>query len=131
MAVKFIWNDDYATGIVELDEQHKKILELGNKLSEEDGKNCLKKSIMDLYKYTRIHFEYEENLMRNAGYPDWEIHRKIHEELIDKLNTVGEKAAGESLSLDEFKRFVYIWIIDHVMYQDKKFTDFYKNQIKE
>ena len=128
MTIKFIWNDDYATGIAELDDQHKKIFDLGNSIADIKNTDRIKKSIMSLYKYTRLHFDFEENLMKDAGYPVWKSHREIHEDLITELNTVGKKVAGNELSIDEFKRFVYVWIVDHIMFQDKQFANYYKKK---
>jgi len=128
MSVKFVWTDDYATGISELDNQHMKIFELGNNISDIDSKNQVKKAIMSLYQHTRTHFGFEEELMRKSGYPDWEKHKEGHDDLINELNKVGEKAANGNLSIQEFKKFVYCWIIDHIIYQDKLFIDYYKER---
>ena len=63
----FVWEDKYKVGVKEFDEQHKKLIELINKLydamKQGHGKDVLKSIVNDLFEYTKYHFETEEKIL--------------------------------------------------------------------
>ncbi|MEW8498684.1 MAG: hemerythrin domain-containing protein, partial [Candidatus Thiodiazotropha taylori] len=66
---KFVeWSDALSVGIEEIDEQHKMLVDLVNKMHEaihqRHGSDVVKSILGDLAEYTRIHFAVEESLMR-------------------------------------------------------------------
>ena len=70
------WKDSLNVGIVEIDEQHKKLVGLINKLFEAmaNGKSSeIMKSVLgELSNYVNTHFATEEKLMKQFGYEDYE-----------------------------------------------------------
>ena len=128
MSVQFTWDDRYSVGIKELDEQHKRIFDLGNTIDDVGNLTQVKRTLLYLYKHTREHFDYEENLMRDAQYMKLDEHREIHNDLIENLNNLSQQIANDNFSIFEFKKVVYDWIIDHIMNHDRDFIDFYKSQ---
>jgi hemerythrin len=88
------------------------------------------RTIMNLYKHTRQHFDTEEQHMKAIGYPKLEQHRELHNGLISGLNNLIEKPINTNLGLEGLKKFVYNWIIDHILNHDKKYFDFYQEQAR-
>ena len=127
MGIKIKWNDSYSVGNKALDNQHKHLFELTEKLIREFGEKEIKRGVMDLYRYTRTHFSLEEELMRKAGYPDLENHRVLHDALIDKLNEVAMWDFSTLQSVHEFQKFVLNWLFEHIMQQDKQYFDYLKD----
>ena len=76
------WNYSYSVGIDEVDEHHKKLLELIDKsyrirlLSE--NKEDLSHLLYELINYAHYHFSAEERLMLNYDYPDIARHISEH-----------------------------------------------------
>jgi len=126
LSVKFLWEDRYSVDNSKLDQQHQRLFDLGNEIQDASIKEA-KKYIMELYKRTREHFNCEEDHMKEIGFPDVKHHRKMHDELITRLNEIAEKDFGTDESFNEFKMFLYDWLINHILNQDKKYFDFYKN----
>ena len=123
MGIKFIWKDEYSVGVAELDRQHQKMFALGNEIQGLEVSNS-KKTILELYRYTREHFAREERHMKEIGYPDLVHHRDLHEQLIADLNKRVEKQIDTQEKLNDFVLFVYNWIVDHILNQDKKYFEF-------
>jgi hemerythrin len=65
MSVEFKWDGSYSVGDKLLDEQHRRIFNLGNEISNMDSVNS-KKVVMNLFKHTREHFDHEEELMQEV-----------------------------------------------------------------
>lgn len=123
MGVHFEWSDDLTVGNQELDIQHRFLFALGNRLQKADTKEA-QEIAMELFQYCREHFETEEAHMEAVGYPDVIIHREFHNRLIDDLNATVEGGIQDQEQLEAFLVFFRRWLIEHVMYQDKKYFDF-------
>jgi hemerythrin-like metal-binding protein len=85
----FPWKEEYAVNVVEIDEQHKKLLALVNQLHagvrSGQSKEDLQKIFAGLLDYTLKHFETEEGLMVRAGFPDFHEHKMEHDEFRKKI----------------------------------------------
>jgi hemerythrin len=117
------WKADYATGVEEIDLQHRYFMELINRLSTElDG--CVdeiyrKRLLNELVKYASFHFVSEENMMIKFAYPDIERHRMLHLDLIDKLSW-----QIQSKSYAALFEFLVDWFIRHTLEEDKHIGEF-------
>lgn len=124
MTVIFIWKTEYAIGNDELDNQHKYLFRLGNDIQNaEIGK--AKTYVMELYKYTRKHFQLEEEHMKIMLFPDLESHRLLHNKLLSDLNTLAEDF-NQNDSFEKLRNFYFTWLTDHILQQDKKYFDFFR-----
>ncbi len=126
MTIQFVWDDKYSVKNPEIDQQHKGMFELGSQLSEVSDIRDIKSIIMRLYKYTREHFSYEEKMMRSIGFPLLAEHTLLHENLITKLNKISSESIDTDEDVHRFKRFIWDWLIDHIMNEDKKYIQFNK-----
>ncbi len=124
MSVKFVWEEAYSVGNSELDNQHKGLFELANQLPEVVSNEDARPVIMQLYKYTREHFAFEEEIMKESGFPLLQEHRQLHEEIISKLNAISSRKINDDEELYEFKKFFYDWLISHIMQEDNRFFKF-------
>lgn len=129
MPIKFVWDKSYSVGHETIDSQHRRLFELGNDMQNVDISGVTR-AIMSLYKHAREHFDSEEQHMKAIGYPKLEQHRELHNDLITGLNNVAKKPIDTVAGLESFKRFVYDWIIDHILNQDKKYFEFYRETFK-
>ena len=124
------WSDKISVGIQELDEQHKQLVDLINRLfdamTEGQDKAAVAKEIMnELIQYTIIHFAVEESLFRIFDYPDYDEHCKHHQELRLQAHEINQKVqSGERMITPELLFFLRKWITNHIMVEDKKYSPF-------
>lgn len=119
------WKKSYDTGIEEIDNQHRQLLEFLNELGKEtaSGDNRKTAEILEgLSEYTVSHFAFEEALMEEAGYPYSNPHKHVHKTLIQRVTAFKEKlAAGEAIS-EELHSFLRRWLINHIQRDDKAYV---------
>lgn len=77
------WKAEYATGIHNIDHQHRQIVEIIT-LYEKLSENCaswheLRPLMLRTRQFMEFHFSVEESLMRLLPYPDCEAHRAEHQ----------------------------------------------------
>jgi hemerythrin len=80
------WSDSHRVGDAEMDEQHQVLFSRVNMFLNAADTISQTKYLIDLFKFTRLHFSHEENLMRKVHYPDISLHLKEHTELVDRLS---------------------------------------------
>ena len=124
MSIKLIWNDSCSVGNKKLDNQHKRMFDLANSLPEHLGQQLIDRIIMDLYKHTNEHFTLEEQMMQEIGYPKIDEHKELHNDLITKLNNISTQSFNDDQSVFDFKKFIYYWVIDHIINNDRDYFRF-------
>jgi len=128
---KFIeWSDDLSVGFEEIDEQHKILIRLVNKMHEaihkRKGSDVVEEILGELATYTKTHFVVEESLMRILGYPDYEDHKVAHDDLLEQVIELKEKVAtGQTTVSFQLMHFLKNWLTQHIMVEDAKYTNFF------
>ncbi|CAM3841948.1 bacteriohemerythrin [Parendozoicomonas haliclonae] len=120
------WSDSLSVGIQEIDEQHKILVDLLNKLylaiREHHGNEATVTILDELVDYTRIHFSVEESLMRILDYPDYESHKHHHELLIEQINELRRKVQNGKHIGFELLHFLKNWLTKHIMEEDMEYA---------
>jgi hemerythrin len=124
MSIQFLWDEAYTVGNSKVDEQHKRIFELANSLPEVANEENIKRIIWTMFKHANEHFAIEEKMMKEIGYPKLAEHRELHDELITKLSHISTHSFDNDQSAFQFKKFIYDWIIEHIMNADKEYFRF-------
>lgn len=123
------WKEDYKTGIGIIDEQHKKLFEISESLTYIHERGEIKDIFIFLDEYLNLHFQTEENLMEKYNYPYIEEHKKIHEQLKEKIEGYIELYfMGNSSVLEELEEVVISWIENHILIEDKKYCSYIKEK---
>ncbi len=117
------WNGALATGMPDVDTQHRKLIELANRLNESmqrgDGRGAIGAVLDELIQYTAFHFEFEEKMMKEARYPGFAAHQGEHKKLVaDVLAHKAKFDRGEALSA-ELLSFIRDWLVNHILKTDK------------
>ena len=131
----FAWDEGCRVGIKKLDDQHKGLFSTLNKLYDilmSNGDAALiDKELSHIMRQTRVHFETEEKSMLKHGYPDYQMHKRMHELLLHQLEDV---MSLESSDYDqpwierlEVAEFLHAWLVSHIVDEDKKLGAFLKN----
>ena len=117
-----VFNDNLLTGNKLIDEQHKEIIDKINKLvvTCENG-SCQIESVkmLDyLADYTEEHFQAEEELQKEVGYPGLEEHKKRHDEFrvaVKELHEMLEEEEGPSPRfVAAVQEHVVDWLYRHI-----------------
>ncbi len=130
-----VWNDTLATGVSEIDEQHKILINSINEAnirmsSTQVSAETLQKITQNLLSYALYHFETEEELMQTYGYAqsqgmDQEAHHQQHREFSATVVQVREGIkAGRLISREDLLSFLNGWLIQHILHTDKKLGNF-------
>lgn len=120
------WKDSFSVGVVSIDDQHKKLVEMINQLYQEFYKGItdkfLSELITELEKYTVYHFSYEEKLMKLHNYKDFKEHKAEHEKFIEEIKAYKEKILKDNkTAVIDFATFLKNWLLKHIMGTDKKY----------
>lgn len=125
-----VWNDSFATGIAKIDEQHKVLVttlnEANIRLGVEPSRELLDGITLNLLSYALYHFETEEGLMQASGYgiarPDDDAkHRQEHRMFSQTVVKMREGIKeGQLISREELIGFLSLWLMNHILYTDKK-----------
>lgn len=128
------WKDEFALGIKEIDEQHKNILALINKLYDLfDSKKFkeqteIDKIIKELADYAIYHFETEEKYFNLFGYEKISEHTEIHNQYRTKIED-WRKRYNESKDekiFFEISTFLHDWWVWHINNTDRDYVPFLK-----
>lgn len=127
----FRWRIVYELKNELLDDEHKQLFDIGLKAlayNDTDIKKHIKLTINELYDYMKTHFEHEEKFMKEINYPNIEEHILFHKNIIDQVNEFIKQLS--TLKIVDFERklieYMDIWLINHIIYEDRKIIDFYQ-----
>lgn len=140
------WEDDFYTGIEEIDNQHKNIVGAINALCHSvyrgHARDIIKDSLVDLDSYMNLHFETEENYMVKYNFQNILAHKDAHEYFrktyeqirysyfyVDKKNL----PRPEVVNTYAFHLCMVLtnWIKIHFPTLDREFVEFLKEKLKE
>ncbi|MBI4664846.1 MAG: bacteriohemerythrin [Nitrospinae bacterium] len=123
----------YGTGIPEMDEQHKKLINILNGLfdAEQEGhdKRVINKTLDGLVEYAQTHLSEEEELMKKFNFPDFPNHKKIHTDLLHNVTKLyTDFVEGHNPSVLKLLGFVRNWLNNHIQKEDKKYGEYILKQ---
>ena len=122
------WKSTYNLGLQEIDEQHRSLLDLTNKIwraiVRRSDQIVVLPLLEELEKYTVAHFAAEETFMRTTGYPGFEKHKIEHQSFIERIAVEKRKTDnGSAVSLD-LMHFLRDWLVDHIQFSDRNYAEF-------
>ncbi len=124
-----IWETKYELGLPKMDEQHKMLVALINRLeSIQSSGASIQRDLSEVMKhlamYIAVHFRAEEELMQEKGYSDYERHRQSHHAFEQRVEQFrAELAAGDSEVAAHILAFLKDWLITHIMKSDRSYAD--------
>jgi hemerythrin-like metal-binding protein len=119
------WIEEYSIGNKEIDEQHKVLFIMVNDFFNQDDKQSAVMLFQNLSSYIDLHFESEENLLRQINYPDTEDHIKKHGELRDKFHLLQNKLDDYDLDTHhKIAMFLYNWLAKHILKADMAYKSY-------
>ncbi len=125
-----IWNENFSVGVKEIDEQHKHLIHLMNKLIDMKDVSVDSEVISDaldeMTKYADEHFKKEEEYMEEYGYPELETHREQHKDFRKKTVKFCMEAMAYKKSIPvDILEFLRNWWINHILKTDMGYKEFF------
>jgi len=132
MAV-FAWSEKYSVGVGEIDDQHKQLIALIERLNGAmrlgQGKQVLGGILSELVKYVGTHFATEERLMKTYGYPEYEQHRDKHQKMTQRVLDIQDEFETNrtNITLDVMK-YLENWVDKHILGTDMRYSSFFSQK---
>jgi hemerythrin-like metal-binding protein len=127
------WKNEFSVGVKEMDEQHKKLLGMINRLIEEQHTLTDPRTIADLLTemtdYAQVHFRAEEFLMAEYGYEQIGAQEKQHQAFIDKtISFYSATDIGPNILSVALLDYLGTWLVGHILQEDMKYKNFFKSK---
>jgi hemerythrin len=123
------WNDRFSVNVESIDDQHKQLVNLINKLYDgmkaDKTKQVLGEIIDELVDYTKVHFKEEEAYFERYGYEETEEHKEEHQKFIKEIASF-KKAFDSNRITVSIKVMIFLrdWLYSHILKTDKKYMQF-------
>ena len=129
------WSSNLATGVAEIDSQHREIFKRVNRLSaacsEGKGKEEVLRLLLFLEDYIKEHFAAEERLQLRHGYPGYAAHKSQHTRFSADISRLATefKMEGATLSLVIMtNKTLTAWLVHHISKTDTEFGAYLREQ---
>lgn len=129
----FLWKKEFELGINSIDEQHKKLLDIGNRINDllihheegDDNFSEIYTVIEELKEYTVYHFDTEEELFVKYKYPDYDKHKKEHDAFIEYIESVdlNHVDGNQKEFLKQLLEKIVQWVFKHIISTDFLYKD--------
>jgi len=127
------WSPKFETGYEIIDNQHKTLFKLVSDLIElcqiPDNKITIGKTLFFLADYTVEHFSIEERISRKFNYPQYDAHKKMHENFTQNIVDLTRHYNKNGDSKELFSmvtKMIVKWLILHIQSEDFKIAQHIK-----
>jgi len=121
----FEWNQTYSVGVDKIDDQHKQLFAMLNKLLDAMRRGEAKHEIIGFFNfmanYADEHFKTEEQYMASFGYANAQVHKAQHTIFKTSVENARRQLESEGYSaalLLEIYKQVGEWLINHICKTD-------------
>ncbi len=125
----YLFTPEYLTGIESVDKQHEELFriigEIHHLIRDEfipDKYDEIMRLLEELRDYTEFHFRHEEDYMESIRYEGLEAQREAHGAFVERLQGINLEQIDHNQQemLEELLEFLTEWLINHILYADKK-----------
>ncbi len=126
----FVWSDRLATGITDVDEQHRHLIGLINRVGDlcmpGADVSAIKAVLDELLEYTVYHFGTEEQMMRQYAVSahHQEVHFKAHDAFRKQaalaVGMIRNSEGSAASMLPQLLDYLTRWLLQHIMVVDQR-----------
>lgn len=125
----FAWTMKMSVGIPVIDDQHQRFFDLLNgiedSVSEGQDRKAVAELVRELVNYMQVHFQTEEDFMKERFFNDYPEHREEHMRFSNHVKELAKKfRAKEGVDALEIRHFMVDWLSKHIMQCDQKYAKF-------
>ena len=125
-----LWTDDFSVGVDSLDADHIMIFSLINHVDDAnrsgDDQHAIGRLLKVLLDVAEAHFQREEKIMLQNGYPDLEAHVDEHRIIIEDVQAL-YAAYNETQSSEishEIAKTLCAWLEEHILETDMQYRPY-------
>ncbi|SDP73028.1 bacteriohemerythrin [Desulforhopalus singaporensis] len=127
------WKKEFSVGVQELDQQHKKLLSMINRLIDDQKKltdpKLINELLMEMIDYAEVHFQAEEHLMTEYNYHYTDRQAQQHQQFIEKTRSfLSATDVGPNILSNALLDYLGNWLINHILTEDMKYKDFFQSK---
>jgi hemerythrin len=129
--IRISWDRSLETGDPEIDEQHRELFHRIDKLmaatQDRRARSEVGRLLTFLGDYVVGHFEAEERLMAESGYPEAERHRGEHQRFVEDYARLFQDYRAEGpgpIFVIKFGNRVTAWLCEHICRTDRRLADY-------
>lgn len=127
----FQWDDRYSVGIQSIDNQHREIFVVLEKLVEAMKKghasDVTNQIVVDLERYAVNHFQKEEYFFQRFNFPGSAMHINEHQNFIKKITALKSDLKSGKITLTfDLLSFLKEWIDHHILVVDKQYSECFR-----
>ena len=120
------WEDKYSVSISMIDEEHKKLIGILNKViftkEHNDKPGELMDVLMEMTNYALTHFKMEEAYMKEFNYSEYQDHKEEHRGFYTEAISYYDKLIkGDYQIANEIIEYLKWWLVNHIQVTDKKY----------
>lgn len=134
-----IWKDKYKIGVPEIDCQHEELFArvttfvqtLRSDQPWEDKVTKVNETLDFMKNYVVTHFQDEEAYQAQIGYPYFEEHKKVHNNMVAYVVAVSEEYEREGFKEELMQQFggkLLAWLINHVVADDQEIAEYARSK---
>lgn len=128
-----VWSPKYRLGIKAVDDQHRSIVDLINRLHDSikagDAKRDMDEILRRMRDYALLHFAMEEKYMEEICYGGLEEHRAEHDVFRKKIPEFERSFHRGDLTVAlEIMRLLMDWLLRHIQAVDRKYAPLFRER---
>ncbi len=121
------WSEALAVGLPAVDADHQQLFalcgEVVSAVSAGRGASVVEGALDALGEYARVHFEREESILAESGYPQLAMHARQHARLLGQLREIKAEAQSPEAA-GRIARLLQTWLLDHILVADMDYAHF-------
>lgn len=120
------WSDALSVGVEEIDREHEELIGLFQGLSGAKDRAAVMAALDDLVAHVCTHFDHEERIMRNHGFPESAGHARAHDALLRQVRNfvMLVEAEPDGAPGPDIMDFVGKWLVEHILGDDRRLGDY-------
>ena len=120
------WNSTCRVGVRAMDDQHGILIDTINELQAELLRGCSRETLgaqlNQLLKFTSMHFQGEEQLMEQLGFPGLAEHRAEHQRLLTQIRESSHRVQRSGdVPVCTLLQFLRDWYLEHFEGPDQEY----------
>ena len=112
------WSAAFATGVREIDDQHRRLLGFINELNAATSPSDVSHILESAIDYTLYHFAFEEAVMESNGYHLLDAHKRVHDQFSRELRDLKEQHIAGRMAPEQLRAALSRWLFDHISTAD-------------
>lgn len=126
----FSWTSDMSVGLVRLDDDHKVLISIINRLADsldnDLDNTTMEQAFRALVRYTEIHFGREEAVLSAVNYTELTAHHDAHGQFVQDIIEMQKEFEVTSSVEKKLEVLDYLknWLTSHIMIDDMAYMPF-------